>query len=57
MQLALKEELIHRLICIGDPQVSQIKSKSSAKSTVFSGPVNSCSYVNEAGYLLSTSLE
>lgn len=57
MQLALKEELVHSLICKEIHRHSQIKSKSGAKSTVFQGPVNSCSYVSEAGYLLSTSLE
>lgn len=58
MKLALKEELVNRLICIGDPQVQPNKVLSLVLNVLcFTAPVNSCGYVSEAGYLLSPAIK
>lgn len=52
MQLALKEELAHRLICMQEPQVQPNEVLSPVlKVLCFMAPANSCSYISEAGYL------
>lgn len=48
MQLALEEELVHRLICMQDPQVYPNEVLSPVlKAQCLMAPVNSCSYVSE----------